>query len=258
MAIDIGNTSITLGVCNGKRIAYTSQVDANLNIISLRKKVIGEFKNIKRNFSGIEGVIICSVVPKLLKEVKASVKKVFCQKALIVGNDVVVPIKNCYLNPSQVGQDRLVSAYAAMRLYGKPAIIIDLGTAITLDVVSNKNNYEGGIIIPGIRLSAESLYKKTALLPKIDIHKPCTLIGKDTEGSILSGIFYGYGAMICGLILQIAKRIKGKPKVIVTGGYASIMKRYINRKVDIIDPFLALRGLLLIWENRKAKYEIKN
>lgn len=258
LAIDIGNTSITLGVCNGKRIVYTVQVDANLNIISLRKKVIGEFKNIKRNFSVIDGVIICSVVPKLLKEVKDFTIKIFCQRALIVGKDVFVPIKNCYLDPKQVGQDRLVCAYAAMQLYGKPAIIIDLGTAITLDVVSNKNNYEGGIIIPGIRLSAESLYKKTALLPRIDIHKPCALIGKDTEGSILSGIFYGYGAMISGLILKVERLIKGKPKVIVTGGYASIMKRYINRKVDIIDPFLALRGLLLIWDNRKAKYKTKS
>ena len=258
IAIDIGNTNTNIALMQGTRVKRSESVPTGFRGCFEKKvaKVLRKFSDVVGSSPIRRGdflwprdtcqVIICSVSPKALPIVKRCVKKVLKINAKIIGKDISVPITNKYRKPKQVGQDRLVCAYAAMQLYGKPAIVVDLGTAITLDVVSSRGSYEGGIIVPGIRLSAESLYQKTALLPQIDIHKPCNLIGTDTEGSILSGIFYGYGAMISGLIAQISKKIKGKPKVIVTGGYASIMKKYIQRKVDIIDTDLVFKGLSLL------------
>lgn len=251
LVIDIGNTSITLGFFRKNKLVEKMSVESSFLKEDLKIKLRKEFKKLVRKYPTVEGVIICSVVPKGLADVKDVAKEIFHKKPVIVGKDVIVPIKNCYKDPRQVGQDRLVCAYAALYFYGGPAIVIDLGTAITLDVVTDKKEYQGGIIVPGIRLSAESLYQKTALLPRIDIHKPVSLIGKDTEGSILSGIFYGYGAMICGLISKISQKIKREPKVIVTGGYAAIMKKYIDDKVNVIDESLVLKGLLRLWCERK-------
>ncbi|MBU4333706.1 MAG: type III pantothenate kinase, partial [Candidatus Omnitrophica bacterium] len=119
--------------------------------------------------------------------------------------------------------------------------------AITFDIVSKKGEYEGGMIIPGIRLSAESLFKNTALLPHVDvIEEPEELIGKDTKQSILSGIFFGYGEMCSGLIKNISKNIKGRPKVIITGGFADLMKKYLSKKVTKVDPDLVFKGLGLL------------
>lgn len=153
---------------------------------------------------------------------------------------------NKYKNPRQVGQDRLVGAYAAMTLYGKPTIIIDLGTAITFDAVSGKGEYLGGAIVPGIRLSAESLFLKTALLPQIDIKAPNSVIGRTTQESILSGLFYGYGSLCRGFIDLIAKQIKGKPKVVMTGGHTQLMKKFINRDIRVVDEELVFKGLDLL------------
>ena len=153
-----------------------------------------------------------------------------------------VPIKNKYRYPRQVGQDRLVGAYAARILYGSPAIVIDFGTAITFDVISSKGEYMGGIIVPGIRLTAESLFKKTAMLPLVSIVRPKALIGRDTTNSILSGIFYGYGALCDGLIRQLTRTMRSSPRVIATGGYAALMKKYSSH-IRRIDPDLIFRGL---------------
>jgi len=186
------------------------------------------------------------VVPPVLLTVESVVKKVLKQPPRLVGRDVVVPIKNRYSNPRQVGQDRLVCAYAAAVLYGTPAIVIDLGTAITVDVVSVKKEYLGGAIIPGLRLSAESLFHKTALLPMVEICKPVAVIGKDTRSSILSGLFYGYGQMLQGLVSLLRAELGRKPKVVITGGYANLMKKFIAPKVDVVEPFLVFQGLRLI------------
>jgi type III pantothenate kinase len=197
-------------------------------------------------------VVICSVVPKALNIVERTITGHFTFPPVIIGRDIKVPLKNNYRNPRQVGQDRLVCAYAAKHLYGPPAIIVDFGTAITFDVISKQGSYEGGIIVPGIRLSAESLYKKTALLPKVSsIRGPKTLIGKDTRESILSGIFFGYGSMCCGLIDRIAKGIKGKSKVIVTGGHTHLMRKFIVKKITTIDKDLVFKGMVLLWQRSR-------
>ena len=252
LAVDIGNTMISLGVLKGKSVVAVREIETRLPGAKLQESLNQVLNKFKKDFS-FEDAIICSVVPPVLEVIKKVIEKNLRIKPLVVGKEVRVPIINRYRNPKQVGQDRLVGAYAAMQYYGKPVIVIDFGTAITFDVVSKKREYLGGIIVPGIRLSAESLFHKTALIPRIDIVKPGPLIGKDTQESVLSGIFYGYGAMSRGLIDLIAKKFKSSPKVIVTGGYTQQMGKYIADQITKIDRHLVFKGLYLLWNESRSQ-----
>jgi len=197
--------------------------------------------------------MICSVVPALNNRMRLLIKETLKIKVFIIGKNILVPMKNNYKNPHHVGQDRLVNAYAAKVLYGKPVIVIDLGTAITFDVVSSKGDYEGGIIIPGIKLSLDSLASKTALLPHVQaVRIPRSLIGKTTQESILSGIFNGYGSLLEGLIQKIknSKKSLKEANVILTGGYSSLIINYIKSSIDYVDNDLLFKGIdILIKEN---------
>ncbi len=246
LVVDVGNTTIHFAVFQNKAIVSRqtlSTVQKTSELITEFKKVLSVFY---RRYSALSCVVICSVVPSVTKVLEPLVFRNLKVKSVIVGRDVIVPIKNLYNNPKQVGQDRLVGAYAACELYGEPVIVIDLGTAITLDVVSEKREYLGGIIVPGIHITAETLFERTALLPLVEITKPKALIGKDTQQSILSGIFYGYGEMLKGLIKLLSHDSKIKPKVIITGGHAKLMAEYIKESVDVVDPDLFLKGLALL------------
>jgi len=209
LAIDIGNTTIGFAVIHkaGKIVSsIIIDTDAKANKI---KAVVAK---ILRTHV-ISRAVICSVVPKatkIMEDVLSSYHVIPAKGRIdrhsqllagihkkilpisIIGRDIMVPIKNRYKNPKQVGQDRLVGAYGAMKIYGCPLIVVDLGTAITFDVISAKGEYLGGSIVPGLRLSAESLFLKTALLPKIEIQAPKHIIGKTTQESMLSGLFYGF------------------------------------------------------------------
>ena len=243
LAIDIGNTTVSLAVMKGKRIVYARSIENS----ALRSTFKKELLSVKRRFLQLREAVLCSVVPDNLRTVERAVWRHLKIKPLVIGRDIKVPIKNKYHNPRQVGQDRLVGAYAVKELYGYPAVIIDLGTAITFDVISSNGDYEGGMIVPGIRLSAEALFQKTALLPRIETFKiPPAMIGKETKDSILSGIFYGYGAMCRGLIDELTGQLKGSPKVIVTGGHTRLMRRFIARRITKVDECLIFKGLQLL------------
>ena len=164
-------------------------------------------------------------------------------------SSVKVPIKNLYRNPKQVGQDRLVNAYVAKEIFGFPLVIVDFGTAITFDVISEKGDYLGGIIAPGIGISLEALHEKCALLPKVKLTQTKTFIGKDTKGSILSGILFGFGCLCDGIILKLKKKFKRKPIVVATGGNVDLMRRFC-KQLDRVDENLTLKGLNLLTINR--------
>lgn len=245
LTVDIGNTTIGLAVMQGMKVVRVMRFETRLKTAHLKRRLKTILTGVCRRHT-IEEVVICSVVPKVTGVVEAAARKTFHQKALVVGRDVIVPIKNRYRTPKQVGQDRLVGAFAAAEIYGVPAIVIDLGTAITLDAVSKRREYLGGLIIPGIRLSAESLFEKTALLPKVAIRKPHHVIGTNTRESILSGIFHGYGEMLKGLIAVISKEAGGRSAVVMTGGYASLMKKYVGKHVVALDADLIFKGMALL------------
>ncbi len=247
LAIDIGNTTIQSAIVSKRSVKPLTPVNTNLSAAVLKTKLTSVARQAKRQGGNIKEVIICSVVPKASQIVKRIMHQTLGIQVNIVGIDMRVPIKNNYRPQKAVGQDRLVGAFAAQAIYGTPAIVIDLGTAITFDVINKKGIYEGGIIVPGIRLSAESLFNKTALLPSINtIEAPRSLIGQSTKESILSGVFHGYGAMCSGLIDQLRAKKYKKAKVIVTGGHTKLMQKYISAKINVIDEHLVFKGLYLL------------
>src|SRR3989338_6786077 len=250
LAFDVGNTIISVALIKGQKIKIINRLDSSMSNKLIANQIMALVSRLKRKHSYITSVIICSVVPALTRVISRKIKKGFGLKIYIIGKDVKVPIKNKYRKPKQVGQDRLVGAFAAKQIYGAPLIIVDFGTAITFDVVSAKGDYEGGIIVPGIRLSAESLFSKTALLPRIDrIKAPKNLIGKETKESILSGLFNGYGNLCTGLINQIQSGLDKKAKVIITGGHTQMIGRFIRANIDKVDHDLIFKGLVLIMRN---------
>lgn len=245
LTIDIGNTNITVGIFRGRKLL--KKMKMSTYSYSLYKKRIdsllkeGGFKT-----GDLSAAIISSVVPLALARLVAELHRMDGTiKISILGRDLKVPIKNMYKIKGEVGQDRLVNAYAAKKLYGSPVVIIDFGTAITFDIVSKKGDYLGGLILPGIELSLSSLYKKTALLPKVELKPAKSIIGKDTVNSMRGGILFGFGAMCDSLAAQY-KNILGKStKIIATGGNASLMKRYA-KSIQKVDEDLTLKGLRLI------------
>ncbi|MBI3601560.1 MAG: type III pantothenate kinase [Candidatus Omnitrophica bacterium] len=246
LAIDIGNTTIGLEIVQNGKVLASRRMDTIHQPHTLKLLLSRQFKYFSKKGYDCQRVVICSVVPETTVLVERYIKKIFSIDPYVVGRDIIVPIKNCYKKPSQVGQDRLVGAYAALKLYGKPLIIVDLGTAITFDVVSKKGEYLGGAIVPGIRLSAESLFLKTALLPQIDIRTPQNPIGKTTQESILSGLFYGYGVLCQGFIDLLARQLRARPKVVMTGGHTQLMKKFVSPKIRIIDQDLVFKGLYFL------------
>jgi type III pantothenate kinase len=243
LAIDVGNTSISFALLSPKKIVPQSIFSTETFSVTAKKGLYDAIRLAQKN--GVGACIISSVVPSMTKILEESIIKRSGISCWLVGRDLQVPLKSHYC-PREVGQDRLICAYAAKRLYGTPLIIIDLGTAITCDVVSAGGDYEGGIITPGLRLSLESLSLKTALLPRVGVDKPQRLIGRDTRTSILSGIFYGYGSLIDGLVGRICDKKFIDPRTILTGGHARMMKRYLKKPIYKINNHLIFDGLRLL------------
>lgn len=248
LTIDIGNTSISFGLFRRKQLIKTFSIDANQSEIRFKKEIRKKISNKEKQ--RILSVVVCSVAPSDLKVVVCWVKKELKMTPLIIGKDLKVPIESRYTS-QQIGQDRLVCAYAAQKLYGCPLIVIDLGTAITCDFISVAGEYLGGVIIPGIEISAEALYQRTALLPKIKIELPKMLIGQNTRESILSGLFYGYGALLDGLVRRYHEMFKKRPRVILTGGYAPFLKKFMKVNIYKTDKILVLQGIRLLYWNVK-------
>ena len=252
LAIDIGNTTISSALVSGSKVKNIFSVRTGQPSGRLNRELLNAFTRAKRRAPEIEAIVICSVVPWASRLVGKAAKKTFRLRPFLIGKNLKVPIKNLYRKPSEVGQDRLVCAYAAREFYVKPAIVVDFGTAITFDAISKAGDYLGGAIVPGLRLYTESLFEKTALLPKVKIRHPKGVIGRNTADSILSGIFYGYGSLYKGIIELISGKLGGEPCIVITGGYSGLLRRYINR-VDRFDPALIFRGIYLAYQKQSKK-----
>ena len=237
LAVDIGNTSIHFALRKGK--AWTSHFSITTNA---SEKAVRALLIKKRALVRGAEAAIASVVPAK----SVVLKKIFRGlgiRAYLIGKDIPVPVKNLYRNPRQVGVDRLLNALAAYRLYKKELIVIDFGTAITFDVVNRSGAYLGGVIAPGIEISLEALFNKTALLPKIRLAHPREWIGKDTVESIRVGCSVGIGGLCDRTVEAVSHKYRLKPMVVATGGYASFMKRYCHTVRRIV-PNLILDGIL--------------
>lgn len=236
LVIDIGNTNITAGLFENNRLIKKGKV--HTHNFPKQKKFFSQLVG-KRE---VEKIIICCVVPQVLSRLIKFLLANFKVKPLVCGKDIIIPIKNLYKKPQQVGQDRLVGAFAVSQKYGTPAIVIDFGTAVTFDVISQEGEYLGGAILPGVDIAFDSLFEKTALLPMVKFKVPRDIIGHDTVNSIRSGVVYGYASLCDGMVKKFQKRVKSKPKVIATGGYAHFVAKYSDM-IQEVDSNLVLEGL---------------
>ena len=237
LVVDIGNTSIHAGLFRGARLQKRFSVPTSMARTPARlRRALG------RRARGAEQAIVCSVVPWATPGVAQALRTIGCARVRIVGRNLRVPLRNRYRHPRQVGQDRLVGAYAALSEFKRDCIVVDLGTAITIDVVTKAGEYLGGVIAPGLDISLEALASRTALLPKVELKQPPELLGRDTANSIRSGILYGCVALCDGLVAGLKRRYAPNAVVVATGGASSLVTRH-TRTIDHLRPHLVLEGL---------------
>lgn len=245
LTIDIGNTSTNFGLFQGRRLVKEWRLPTK----ALRRPT--QKRQLLRGVQPgeLRGAILCSVVPWATRTLKRRLNSLRVSPLYRVGQNIRCPIPNRYRRPREVGQDRLVNAYACLRLYGAPAIICDFGTAITVDLLSKKGEYLGGIICPGIGISLEALAEKTALLPKVSLKPPRQLLGRETRETILSGVFFGFASLCDGLVERLRERYGSKIQSVLTGGYSDIISTYC-KKISYRNRLLTLQGLNTLFHEK--------
>jgi len=255
LVIDVGNTNIVLGVYKDDKLLYDWRIATDKDKTSDEYGLLFEqiFKYNGLSTKDVKNVIISSVVPPLMHTLPAMSIKYFKIRPIVVGPGVKTGMNIKYDNPREVGADRIVNAVAAYEKYGGPLIIVDFGTAITFCAVSKKGEYLGGAITPGIKISSEALFLRTAKLPKVEIAKPKSIIAKNTINSIQAGLVYGYIGMVDYIIEKMIEELKEEGediKVVATGGFSNLIaaeSKYIQK----IDKLLTLEGLRIIFNRNK-------
>ncbi|WP_128896577.1 type III pantothenate kinase [Longirhabdus pacifica] len=253
--IDVGNTNIVLGVYKGEELIYHWRLSTNRKAtvdeygISFRQLI--DYAKIK--ISQIEGIIISSVVPPLNPILEGVSNKYFQRTPMMIGPGIKTGLNIRYENPREVGADRIVNAVAAIHMHHeqKPLIVVDFGTATTFDYINEKNEYVGGAIAPGIGISTEALYQKAAKLPRIELVKPSSVIGKNPVTSMQAGIIFGYASQVDGIVNRIKEEYKLDTTVVATGGLSELIASEA-KSIQIVNPLLTLQGLRLIYERNKS------
>ena len=253
LAIDIGNTEITLGVFAGEELRATWHIATVINrrADEYASLLLNLLQNQGLDKTEIKDAALCSVVPPLMATFGELLRRYFRVEPLVVGAGVKTGVSIRMDNPREVGADRIVNAAAAHHLYGGTVIIIDLGTATTFDVVSKEGDYLGGVIAPGIVMGAEALSARTAVLPRVELVPPKRTIGSNTVAAIQSGLVFGYVGLIEGVVARIQKELGEKAKVVATGGYAELMAQE-TKIIGAVNLDLTLIGLRLVYLMNQA------
>ncbi len=249
LVMDTGNTNIVLGVYEQGELKYHWRME------TYRQKTEDEyamqvkalFSHVGLSFNDVNGIIISSVVPPVMFPLEQMCRKYFNIKPLVVGPGVKTGLNIKYENPREVGADRIVNAVAAIQEYGNPLIIVDFGTATTYCYVNENAEYMGGAIAPGIGISMEALFDRASKLPRVELTKPESVIGKNTVAAMQAGIVYGYVGQVEGIVARFKAQSKLEPTVIATGGMADLIASETS-VIDVVDNFLTLKGLHLIYE----------
>lgn len=255
LAIDVGNTNMVFGLYEGKRLCGTFRISTNAERTSdeLGMQIAQYYHLYGIEREKTNAVIIASVVPPVMYTLVNAIRKYLRVQPQMVGKDISVGIDNRYANPREVGVDRLVNAVSAIEAYGKPLVLVDIGTATTFDVIDAAGAYQGGAIFPGIKIAMEALFLKASKLPRVDIVRPEHAIGKTTVESMQSGAVRGYVGALTGIITDICAELGQSARVIATGGMGRMMAQYCPL-IDEVAPNLTLEGLRLIYERNQAHF----
>jgi type III pantothenate kinase len=276
LVLDVGNTNTVLGVF--ARVSKVHSGDgtaegsakyellvANWRVATVQTQTVDEYGVLFRNLfamdnlevGSVHGIVISSVVPPLDSTLRQVCERYFKLKPLFIEPGVKTGMPVLYENPAEVGADRIVNSVAAFEKYGGPCISVDFGTATTFDCVSGKGEYIGGVICPGIGISAEALFGRTARLQRVDIRKPTRVIGTNTVASMQSGLYYGYLGLVDGILELLLDEMGHDAKVVATGGLASLMSGG-SKYLKTVDDFLTLEGLRIIWERNSAAKPVRD
>jgi type III pantothenate kinase len=252
LALDIGNTNIVLGVFDGEALVRSWRLRTVRDHTSDELGLLAEglFANAGLERSAVHGVIIASVVPPLTPPAQEMIVRSFGLTALTVEPGLDIGMSILYENPAEVGADRLMNSIAAFERWGRdarrPMVIVDFGTATTLDAVSSRGEYLGGAICPGVQISADALFQRAARLPRIDVRKPSSVLGRNTVGAMQAGLFWGYVAMVEGLVRRMDTELGGNTICVATGGLAALIAPETSA-IHHVDPDLTLHGLRIVW-----------
>jgi type III pantothenate kinase len=259
LALDIGNTNIVLGVFDGKTLAHswrlTTLRDRTADELGLLMHGLFDVSGVDRK--AVRAVIMASVVPPLTNPARAMVERYLGVKAMVVEPGLETGMPILYDPPSDVGADRIVNGIAAYEQYGRaaqcPMVVVDFGTATTLDAITAKGEYLGGAICPGVTISADALFQRAARLPRIDVRKPTTVVGRTTVGAMESGLFWGYVGMVEGLVRRMSAELAGPRDstiCVATGGLAGVIAPE-TPLIHHVEPDLTLHGLRIVWERNQ-------
>ncbi len=252
LVVDVGNTNTVLGVYEGDRLLN------HWRLTTRRQATVDEYGILSRNLfslakidsSKIDGLIVASVVPPLDPVLRQMAQQYFHLEPIFVEPGIKTGLSVKYDPPHDVGADRIVNAVAGFEKYGGPLIVVDFGTATTFDAISKNAEYLGGVIAPGIVISAEALFERAARLPRVDVKAPRRVIGTSTVSSMQSGLFYGYAGLVEGIIVRMKEELGKNSKVVATGGQAPMIAEGTSA-IDFLEPNLILEGLRIIYERNK-------
>jgi type III pantothenate kinase len=251
LVVDLGNTNIVIGVFRGDQLVNSWR------LATARERTADEYGILARQLVGdslhssLEGAVVASVVPPLNGAMAVMIRQYFGVEPLFVEPGVKTGVAIHVDNPAEVGADRIVNCVAAHATYGGPTVVVDFGTATTFDLVSAEPAYVGGVIAPGLNVSAEALFARAARLPRVDIRRPEHVIGTNTVVNMQSGIYFGYLGLVDGILTRIKREVPDLKRVVATGGLASLFADE-SEHIDDVDPELTLKGLKLIYDRNRT------
>ena len=257
LAMDIGNTNTVMGLFADQELVHDwrirTEVDATIDEYGIIIRSL--FRASDCPMDEVKHVIISCVVPPVLHAVERFCQKYFSVTPLVVGPGIRTGMPIFYDNPKEVGADRIVNAVAAYEAFQQAAIVVDFGTATTFDYISDRGEYMGGVISPGIMISCEALFHKASKLPRVEIFaRPSSILAKNTIASMNAGIVFGYAGLVEGIISRMKKEVGADLKVVATGGLAPLIASECS-VIDLVDDYLTLKGLRIIFERNRKAYD---